>query len=171
MPAQPEPDAKLPVRRALGVAMLDFVQTIAEKHLDGEDEVMRQVATEKYRQAVMHAADQGVEVSLAWHTLGTWLEAGKDRIGAFSRALACLRAEMAAPLPDQRDDPWVNIHTEAECLYEIGRVHFHEDAPDAARKFLTEALPLAQKAELLRKSGVHIVDGLEGKIASLLIQL
>ena len=171
MPAQPESEEKRAVRRALGAAMFEFIQTIVEKHLDCDDEVMRQVATEKYRQAVFQAAEQGIEVSLAWHTLATWLEEGKERIGAFSRALVCLRAEMAAFPPGEMVEPWGHAHTEAECLYEIGRVHFYEGAPDAARKFLAEALPLAQKAELLREPGVQVEDDLEGRIAELLIQL
>ncbi len=171
MSAKPEPDDKLAIRHALGEAMMDFVQTIGEKYFRAGDDVMRQVATEKYRQAVLHAAGQGIEVSLAWYTLGNWLEEGKDRIGAFSRALECIRAEMASPLPGHLNDPWVNLHTEAECLYEIGRVHFHEGAPDAARQFLAEALPLAQQAETLRTSGKPPGDCLEGKIAALLIQL
>ena len=171
MPAQPESEEKRAIRRALGAAMFEFIQTIVEKHLDDEDEVMRQVATEKYRQAVFQAAEQGIEVSLAWHTLGTWLEEGKERIGAFSRAIECLHAEEITNPPGKLDEPWGPTHTEADCLYEIGRVHFYEGAPDAAREFLAEALPLAQKAELLRQPGLHVEDGLEGKIATLLIQL
>ena len=171
MPTAPEPDEKMPVRRELGAAMMEFVQTLGEKYFHGGDDVMRQVATEKYRQAVMHAAEQGIEVSLPWHTLGVWLEEGKDRIGAFSRALDCVRREKTLPPPLGVTDPWTVTHMEAECLYEIGRVHFYEDAPAAARKFLEQALPLAQQAETLRTPGKHIEDGLEGKIAALLIQL
>lgn len=147
MSAKPETKEKLAARRALGAAMAEFVQTIGEKYIVGGDDVMRQVATEKYRQAVFRAAEQGIEVSLAWHTLGTWLEEGKDRIGAFSRAIACLHAEVASPLPGQKDDPWVITHTEAECLYEIGRVHFHEEAPDVVPVGLTRrsATPAARQ--------------------------
>lgn len=161
----------MPVRRELGEAMMEFKQFFTSIRMDDMDDVMRQAATEKYRQAVMHAAEQGVESSLTWHTLGIWLEEGKDRIGAFSRALECMRREKTLPPPLGVTDPWVTTHTEAECLYEIGRVHFHEGAPDAARQFLEQALPLAQKAELLRVPGKQIEDGLEGRIAALLLQL
>lgn len=171
MLTNPEPDEKLPVRRELGAAMMEFVRFLTENQMGPKDEVMRQVATEKYRQAVMHAAAQGIEVGLPWHTLGTWSEEGKDRIGAFSRALECVRREKTLPPPLGVTDPWTVTHMEAECLYEIGRVHFHEGAPDAAREFLQQALPLAQQAERLRVPGKHIEDGLEGKIAALLIQL
>ena len=58
---------------------------------------------------------------------------------------------------------------QADCLFEIGRVHFHEGAPDSARRFLLEALPLAQQAEALR--GEVADDRLEGRIAELLLQL
>ena len=109
-----------------------------------EDAVMRQVCTEEYRQAVLKAARHNVEISLAWHTLATWTEDGKERIGHFARALECSRAESLAFPPKTAKERYAFLHTEADCLYEIGRVHFHEDSPDAARRFLTEALPLAQ---------------------------
>ena len=171
MPTAPEPNEKASVRRELGTAMMQFAHYLIENRMGPEDDVMRQVATEKYRQAVLHAAEQGVEVSLPWHTLGVWTEEGKDRIGAFSRALACIRREKTLPPPRGIHDPWTIAHMEADCLYEIGRIHFHEGAPDAARRFLEEALPLAQKTETLRVPGKHIEDGLEGRIAALLIQL
>jgi hypothetical protein len=171
MPTQSEFEKSLPVRRELGAAMMKFVKALTENQMGPGDDVMRQVATEEYRQAVMHAADLGVEVALTWHTLGIWSEEGKDRIGAFSRALECLRQEKESPVPGQVPDPWATLHLEAESLYEIGRVHFHEGAPDAAREFLAKALPLAQRVETLRVPGKHIEDGLEGKIAALLIQL
>jgi hypothetical protein len=164
-------DEKMPVRRELGEAMMEFVRYMMSGPIEEMDDVMRQVATEKYRQAVMKAAAQGIELSLTWHTLGVWLEEGKDRIGAFARALECARAERASPFRGKPVDPWSATHMEAECLYEIGRVHFYEGAPDAARQFLEQALPLAQKAETLRTPGKQVEDGLEGKIASLLVQL
>ena len=171
MPTTPEPDEKPGVRRALGLALMEFIQFFTTQMPGDMDDVMRQVATEKFRQAVMHAAEQGIEVSLPWHTLGVWTEDGKERIGAFSRALACVRREKTLPPPHGIHDPWTIAHTEAECLYEIGRVHFHEESPDAAREFLQQALPLAQQAETLRTPGKQIEDGLEGKIAALLMQV
>jgi hypothetical protein len=67
MPDTTEPDENMSVRSALGEAMMEFVKKIGEKYFLGGDDVMRQVATEKYRQAVMHAEEQGVESSLTWH--------------------------------------------------------------------------------------------------------
>jgi hypothetical protein len=171
MSASNEPDEKMPIRHELGAAMMEFVHALTENQLGYRDDVLRQVATEKYRRAVMQAAAQGVEVSLPWHTLGVWLEEGKDRIGAFSRALECLRAEKTSPLPGQIIDPWVSTHMEAECFYEIGRVHAHEGALEAAQRFLEQALPLAQKADALRDPQKITDDCLEGKIAALLLQL
>lgn len=137
-----------------------------------EDSVLRQVATEKYRQAVEKAARQGVGNSLCWHTLATWAEEGKDRIGYFSRALDCLKAETAAAPPADPRAQWTNVHTEADCLFEIGRVHFHENSPEAAREFLSQALTLAKRADALRvAAGINHEDQLEGRIAELLLQL
>lgn len=168
------PKHELPIRRELGAAMLAFVQKLGATRLgnDEEDSVMRQVATEEYRQAVEKAAGQGIEVSLCWHTLASWTEDGRERIGYFSRALDCMRAETAAAPPAAPREKWSAVHTEADCLFEIGRVHFHEGAPDAARSFLSEALPLAQRADELRvAAGLDHDDRLEGRIAELLLQL
>jgi hypothetical protein len=60
---------------------------------------------------------------------------------------------------------------QADCLFEIGRVHFHEGAPEAARRFLGEALPLAQKADALQAAAKVADDRLEGRIAELLLRL
>lgn len=168
------PKHELPIRRELGQAMMTFMRKLCETRLgnDEEDSVMRQVATEEYRQAVEKAARQNVEVSLPWHTLAVWTEDGKERIGCFSRALECVRAESAARAAKTARERWSAVHMEADCLFEIGRVHFHEGAMEAARRFLTEALPLAQKTEKLRASaGVTNEDRLEGRIAELLLQL
>jgi hypothetical protein len=165
------PEEITAVRHQLGAAMMEFVHKLTQNMMGAQDDVMRQVATEKYRCAVMEAAGHGVEVALCWHTLGVWLEEGKDRIGAFSRALECLEAEKVSPLPGHIFDPWVWTHTKAECLYEIGRIHAHEGAPEAARHFLGQALPLSQQADTLRNLAKVRDDNLEGKIASLLVQL
>jgi hypothetical protein len=119
----------------------------------------------------MSASAGGVDVSLCWHTLAIWMEEGKDRIGCFSRALECMRAEMASPLPGQIIEPWGSVHLEAECLYEIGRVHAHEGSPEIARCFLEEALLLAQRADALRDPKKVPDDRLEGRIAAMLLQL
>ena len=165
----------MPIRRELGIAMMAFVQKTMEYMLtpeEGEgDEVMRQVATEEYRQAVLNAASQKVEVSLAWHTLAVWTEEGKERIGYFSRALDCCRAEAAARRPEPPRDIWASIHTQADCLFEIGRVHFHEGAPAAAREFLNQALPLAREADAMQAKAGISDDLLEGRIGELLLQL
>lgn len=167
------PEHEKPIRRELGQALVAFMKDLIATRLgnDEEDSVMRQVATEKFREAVHKAAAQNVEVSLAWHTLGIWTEEGKERIGCFSRALECCQAEAKAKRPETYREIWTWIHMRADCLYEIGRVHFHEDAPDAARKFLTEALPLARKADALQAYAKVEDDRLEGRIAELLLQL
>jgi len=154
--------------------MMNFVAKLGATRLGGdeEDTVMRQVATEEYRQAVQKAAEQAIEVSLCWHTLAVWTEEAKERIGYFARALECRRAENAATPPKSAIERWSAIHLEADCHFEIGRVHFHEGSPDAAREFLNKALPLAQECEALRQAaGVTNDDCLEGRIAELLVQL
>lgn len=152
--------------------MVHFVMWLGENRVDGWDEVMRRVETERYRQAVAKAARHGIEVSLTWHTLGVWTEEGKERIGCFSRALACVRAEAAAEPQTQPQKAWTYVHTEADCLYEIARVHAHEGAPAAARRFLEEALPIAQRADALRvAANLKDSQDIEGKVAALLLQL
>ncbi len=167
------PEHELPICRELGKAMINFIQKLAATRLgnDEEDSVMRQVATEEYRQAVLKAARQNIEVSLCWHTLAVWTEEGKERIGCFSRALDCCRAEAQAKRPETFKEIWSWTHTQADCLFEIGRVHFHEGVPEAARTFLNEALVWARKADALQaKAGVED-DRLEGRIGELLLQL
>ena len=167
------PEHEMPIRRELGQAMMKFVQKLIATRLgnDEEDTVMRQVATEEYRQAVEKAARQNIEVSLAWHTLAVWTEEGKERIGYFSRALECCRAESAANPPKTPKEIWAGVHTQADCLFEIGRVHFHEGAPEVARRFLADALPLAKQADSLQTPAGVEDDRLEGRIAELLLRL
>ena len=166
------PQEERAVRRELGQAMLEFVHWLGDNFRDEEDPVMRRVKTEHYRQAVAKAARRGIEVSLTWHTLAVWTEEGKDRIGSFSRALDCLRAEAAAtPAPDPLK-AWSQSHMKADCLYEIGRIHAHEGAHEAARRFLEEALVLARQADALREAAkLKPEQDLEGKVAALLLQL
>ena len=152
--------------------MMRFVFWLGENRMEDMDDVMRRVETERYRQAVAKAARLGIEVSLTWHTLGVWTELGKERIGCFSRALACVRAEAAAQPPTQPQQAWTYAHTEADCLYEIARVHAHEGAPAAARRFLEEARPIAQRADAMRvAANLMTSQDIEGKIAALLLQL
>ena len=132
---------------------------------------MRQVATEEYRQVIHKTAQQNVENSLAWHTLATWTEDGKERIGNFSRALECCRTEAKANPPKTPQEIWSVVRTQADCLFEIVRVHFHEGAPEVARQFLNEALPLAREAEAMQAKAGAQDDRLEGRIAELLLQL
>lgn len=167
------PEDEMAARRELGLAMIQFVEELVATRLgnDEEDAVMRQVATEKYRQAINKAARRKIEVSLSWHTLAVWTEAGKERIGYFARALDCLRAEFAAQPPKTPREVWAHVHTKADCLFEIGRVHFHEGSPEVARRFLEEALPLAQEADALRGPVGVTDDRLEGRIAELLLKL
>jgi hypothetical protein len=172
-PAAKFPESEMPVRRELGEAMMTFVQkTMSYMASPGEgDEVMRQVATEAYRQAVLAAARQNIEVALCWHTLAVWTEEGKERIGYFARALDCCRAEAQAKKPETAREKWSWVHTQADCLFEIGRVHFYEDAPGAARTFLNEALTWARKADALQAQAEVQDDQLEGRIGELLLQL
>jgi hypothetical protein len=167
------PENEMPIRRELGEAMITFVQKLTATRLgnDQEDTVMRQVATEEYRQVVEKAARQNIEVSMAWHTLATWTEEGKERIGYFACALKCCRGERVCSPPESALQRWCAVHMEASCLFEIGRVHFHEGAFEAARRFLSEALPWAQKADALQSEAGVKDDRLEGKIAELLLQL
>lgn len=166
------PHQELALRRELGEAMLAFVMWLGEHRMEDMDDVMRRVETEKYRRVVEKAARQGIEVSLTWHTLGVWTEIGKERIGCFSRALSCVRAEAAAEPPKDARQSWTYAHTEADCLYEIARVHAHEGAPDAARRFLEEALPIAQRADSMRVAAkLKETQDIEGKVAALLLQL
>jgi hypothetical protein len=167
------PNHEIPIRRRLGEAMIKFVKKITTNFIytDRPDHVLRQVATEKYRREVEKAAAKGVEVSLAWHTLATWTEDGRERIGYFSRALDCRRRESAERPLKTAQEKWSATQTEASCLYEIGRIHAHEGLPEVARKFLTEALFLAQKADTLSEAVGATGDRLEGQIAELLLQL
>lgn len=169
VPAIPEKDMQL--RRELGAAMMTFVQKTMAYMMPPGDEVMRQVATEEYRQAVLKAASQNIESSLTWHTLAVWAEEGKERIGYFSRAMECCHAEAKAKMPETFPEKWVFVHMEADCLFEIGRVHFYEDAPAAAQEFLTKALVLAKEADALREKAGMTDDLLEGRIGELLVQL
>lgn len=166
-----KPEAATAIRHELGAALMEFMTFLIENQAGPKDDVLRQVATDKYRRVVMSAAARGVEMGVTWNLLATWTEESKERIGNFSRALACLRAESVSPLPGQIQDPWCNAYFEALCLYEIGRIHAHESSTEAARRFLEEALPLAQQAEALRDPAKRIDPGLEGKIAALLVQL
>ena len=167
------PAHEMPLRRELGQAMLKFVEQLVSTWMgDGEeDAVMRQVASEEYRQAVSKAARQNIEDSLCWHTLAVWTEEGKERIGYFARALECCRSESAAQAPVTALERWSDIHMRADCLFEIGRVHFHEGAPTAAKRFLEEALPLAQQADALQGAAGVPDDRLEGRVAELLLRL
>ena len=105
----------------------------------GLDPVIRRAATEEFRQAVLKAEQAGIEAALTWHSLAVWTESGKERIGYFTKALECCYAEGKANPPRTRQEKWSSVHTQADCLFEIGRVHFHEEAPDTARRFLLEA--------------------------------
>src|SRR5260221_11031185 len=99
------PPEEAAIRHELGEAMMDFVLKILElavigPRMAGEeprklefDVPVRQHITENYRLAVEKAAAQGIEVALCWHSLGVWTEEGKERIGYFSRALACMEAK------------------------------------------------------------------------------
>lgn len=171
-PGRGIPPEEKKIRRRLGMAMMDFVKWITET--GGEmDDVMREAKLAKFREVIDEVAAAGIENELVWHTYATWSNDGPERIACFTRALACVEAGRDALLraPGPRME-WTNVHMRADCLFEIGRVHFHEGDPAVARDFLLRALPLAQEAERLRgPAGVTDDDRLEGKIAELLLQL
>ncbi|HEY1770828.1 MAG TPA: hypothetical protein VGG02_11310 [Chthoniobacterales bacterium] len=169
------PPEEWAVRRELGEALMEFLQRLMPAVMPGEppDDVMRRHVTENFRQAVEKAAAQGIETYICWEALATWTEEGKERIGYFSRALACIEegrdVELKKPGPQL---VWSEVHGRAECLFEIGRVHAAEGDPEVARGFLLRARPLAEAARLARQpAGITHDDGLEGKIAELLGEL
>lgn len=181
------PPAERKIRKRLGEAMMRFVKWVmsvppketlepGEREHDRRvdfDHTLRRHQTHNYRLEVEKAAAQGVENILAWHTLATWTEDGRERIGYFARIVELVEtghdAHLHVPGPLQA---WTDAHMRADCLYEIGRVHAHEGDPAVARGFLERALPLAQEAERLRApAGITHDDRLEGKIAELLVQL
>ena len=164
------PPAERKIRKRLGEALIRFAFKVCEP---ATDDVLRRHLTENFRLEVERAAKKGIEVPLAWHSLGTWTEDGRERIGYFSRALECIESGREAHLePRTPLTEWSRVHSRADCLYEIGRVHAHEGDAAVARDFLMRALPLAQEAERLREpAGVATEDLLEGKIAELLVQL
>ena len=186
------PPEERKLRRKLGEALMRFMKKITEMTMDGltekweealaegkkpdrvsrMDETMRRHVTENFRIEVERVARKGVECSLVWHTLGTWTEEGKERVGYFARALECID-EGRDNLPGGTPRPsWNDVHMRGDCLYEIGRVHAYEGDAAVARDFLLRALPLAQQAEhLQREAKVEHVDNLEGRIAELLVQL
>ena len=186
------PPAEQKTRRKLGEAMMRFVKKITEmKMIDLErkydtageewksggepekDDAMRRQVTQNYRIEVERAAKKGIETALTWHTLAMWTEAGKERIGYFSRALECVESEVKeGAVPKSAGPGWSDTHTQADCLFEIARVHAQEGEAAVARDFLLRALPLAQEAERLRgPAGITHEDNLEGRIAELLLKL
>ena len=63
---------------------------------------------------------------------------------------------------------------QADCLFEIGRIHAHEGEPAVAHDFFERALPLARACEGLRarcSPPITHDDRLEGRILELLLQL
>jgi LmbE family N-acetylglucosaminyl deacetylase len=158
------------IRKKLGEALMHFLGRIA---VVADDDVLRELELERLREAVEEAAAQGIEVELVWHTLGTWSNDGPDRIACFTRALACLDSgqNRLLTMPGPRAD-WSRVHTRADCLFEIGRVHFHEGDPKVAEGFLLRALELAKEVDRLRgPAEITNDDRLEGRIAELLLQL
>ena len=142
-----------PIRKKLGTALMEFVQMLP---IVADDDVLRERELEKFRAAVEEAAAQGIEAALTWHTLGIWSNDGPDRIESFTRALACVESghDELLEVPGPKSD-WSKVHTRADCLFELGRVHFHEGDPTVAEDFLLRALPLAQEAERLRPASAR----------------
>ncbi|MGZ4962484.1 MAG: hypothetical protein ACXWDN_00660 [Limisphaerales bacterium] len=159
-----------PVNRQLGLAMIAFVQQMTACH-ETKDEVMRRHHTENYRQAVKEAAENGFEVSLCWHTLGVWMEMGKERIGCFARALELLEQESEREPANNPLAHWSRDNMRASCYYEIGRVHAAEGAAEVALDFLKRALPYSQKADEWQTKGKLAVHSETAKILTLQIEL
>ena len=171
-PGRGIPPAKKKIRERLGAAMIDFVKWVAANGAEMDD-VMREVELARFRKVIDEAEAQGVVNALVWHTYAMWSNDGPERIDCFTRALACnesKRDKLFEPSGPRYD--WNQVHMRADCLFEIGRVHFHEGDPAVARDFFIRALSLAQEAERLRAAaGVTNEDNLEGRIAELLLQL
>ena len=186
------PPEEQKTRRKLGEAMLRFVKkntemmmidlerksdTAGEEGKAGaepeKDDARRRQLTQNYRIEVERAAKKGIESALTWHTLAVWTEEGKERIGYFARALECVECEVKeGAVPKSAGPGWSDTHMQADCLFEIGRVHAGEGDAAVARDFLLRALPLAQEAERLRgAAGITHEDNLEGRIAELLLKL
>ncbi len=159
-----------PVNRRLGLAMVAFVQQMTACH-ETKDEVMRRHHTENYRQAVKEAAENGFEASLCWHTLGVWMEMGKERIGCFARALELLEQESERDPAKDFLVLWTRDNMRASCYYEIGRVHAAEGSPEVALDFLKRALPYSQKADEWQAKGDLVVHSETTKIQALKIEL
>ena len=159
-----------PVNRKLGLAMVEFVQQMSACH-DTEDVVMRRVHTEKFRQAILDAVADGFENSLAWHTLGVWMEMGKERIGCFARALQLVEREDAMTPAKDFNTHWVRDDMRASCYYEIGRVHAAEGSADVALDFLSRALPWSRKADEWKAKGKLPVHSCTDKIVALQSEL
>ena len=165
------PKEKDLLRHELSRAMMEFV-TQLNRHINKmDDEQSRRAATQRYRSVVHSIAARGVEVALSWHVLAVWTEIGKERIGYFARALECRRAEALDNPPTKPLEIWSDLNMQGECLFEIGRVHAHEGAPEAARRFFEEALPLARRADEMQEEAGVRANSLEGRILSLLLQL
>ena len=180
------PESEQHLRKKLGDATLEFVVQIMQmaaadmetREPDPDrviefDEPKRRQVTEIYRQAVEEAAAQGIETALAWQTLAVWTDDGRQRIGYFARALDCVESGRDNQfMPRTAATEWTDTLMRADCLFEIGQVHAHDGDPSVAREFLLRALSLAQEAERLRlPAGITSEDGLEGRIAELLLQL
>jgi hypothetical protein len=131
------------------------------------------VLVAEFRVEVDRALESGIETPLAWHLLGMGSEGSKERLRYFTRELECWDSGRGSKFvqPGPRKE-WAETHGLAECLYFIGRVHALEGDPQVARDFLMRALPLAQKEEQMREAAdITIDNGLEGRIAMLLVQL
>jgi hypothetical protein len=131
------------------------------------------VLVAEFRVEVDRALKCGIETPLAWHILGMGSEGSKERLRYFARELECWDfgrgSKFVQPGPRK---VWAETHGRADCLYGIGRAHAVEGDLSLARDFLMRALRLAQQAEEMRDAAeITNEDGLEGRIAVLLVQL
>lgn len=166
-PFSHESPAQKAVRQKLGMAFFGLLPNLPPFRKPSDPRVDK--AVNAYREVVEEAAALGVEAATAWHTLGTWTRDGWQRVEHFTRALKCMEQEKEQGLANEKTAS--SLRQEAECLYEIGRVHFHLGTPGDARDFLLRALPLAQDADRLADDPDPRSTMLEGSIAELLLKL
>lgn len=159
-------DDEIPVDRELGLAMVAFVQHTKD-WFETRDVAMLNVHVDQFRQAVMQAANRGYENALAWHTLGMWMEMGKERIGCFARAIEINRNETLANRPADPMQHWSCAFRQADSYYEIARVHAAEGLADVALDFLERALVLSREADDWASKGKLQVFTVTKKIVKL----
>ena len=148
----------------------EFVQRIHES-VENQDALAVEAVTETFRAAVRRAAEEGVEASVTWHSLGMWTWNAQERLDCFSRALKCLAREETQHPPTDDLERWTYAHYNALCRFELANTLAGAGRISAARTFLEEALPFARAAEDMPFKGETAEGNLEGRIAGELLLL